>query len=109
MVLKQEFGTDVYIILDLQIIGVNTRIKKGLIRVISIAYLGFAFLLFAGNYAIYVISKKWLQVVLMQESTTLISVINLHFSEIEASGTKSATTAIQNNPAYCISLLHKEI
>ncbi len=46
-------------------IGVNTRIKKGLIRVISIMYLGFAFLLFAGNYAIYVISKKWLQVVLM--------------------------------------------
>jgi hypothetical protein len=63
--LKQEFGTDVYIILDLQTIGVNTRIKKGLIRVISIMYLGFAFLLFAGNYAIYVISKKWLQVVLM--------------------------------------------
>ena len=27
--------------------------------------MGFAFLLFAGNYAIYVISKKWLQVVLM--------------------------------------------
>ena len=63
--MKQEFGTDVYIIWDLQIIGVNTRINKGLIRVISIMYLGFAFLLFAGNYAIYVISKKWLQVVLM--------------------------------------------
>jgi len=47
--LQQEFGTVVYIILDLQIIGANTRIKKGLIRVISIAYLGFAFLLFAGN------------------------------------------------------------
>jgi hypothetical protein len=46
-------------------IGVNTRIKTGLIRVISITYLGFAFLLFAGNYAIYVISKNWLQVVLM--------------------------------------------
>jgi len=29
--------------------------------------------------------------------------------EIEASGTKSATTAIQKNPAYCISLPHKEI
>ncbi len=28
-------------------------------------YLEFAFLLFAGNYAIYVISKKWLKVVLM--------------------------------------------
>ena len=65
--------------------------------------------LFAVNYAIYVISKKWLQVVLMQESTTLISVINLHFSEIKASGMKSATTAIQKNPAYCISLPHKEI
>ena len=65
MVLKQEFGTDVYIIWVLQIYWSDTRIKKGLIRVISITYLGFAFLLFAGNYAIYVISKKWLQVVLM--------------------------------------------
>jgi hypothetical protein len=26
--LQQEFGTDVYIILDLQIIGVNTKFKK---------------------------------------------------------------------------------
>ena len=63
--MKQEFGTDVYIIWVLQIYWSDTRIKKGLIRVISITYLGFAFLLFAGNYAIYVISKKWLQVVLM--------------------------------------------
>jgi hypothetical protein len=31
----------------------------------QILFTGFAFLLFAGNYAIYVISKKWLQVVLM--------------------------------------------
>jgi len=66
-------------------------------------------LLFAENYAIYVISKKWLRVVLMQESITLISVINLPFSEIEASDTKSETKAIQKNPVYCISLPHKEI
>ncbi len=63
--MKQEFGTDVYIIWVLQIYWSDTRIKKGLIRVISITYLGFAFLLFTGNYSIYVISKKWLQVVLM--------------------------------------------
>ena len=60
----QNFGTDVYIYFGTADLF-NARIKKGLIRVISITYLEFAFLLFAGNYAIYVISKKWLQVVLM--------------------------------------------
>jgi len=44
-------------------------IDKTLIRyrfsIGQIRFTGFALLLFAGNYAIYVISKKWLQVVLM--------------------------------------------
>ena len=59
-VLKQEFGTDVYIYFGSADLLVLTQESKK-----QILFTGFAFLLFTGNYSIYVISKKWRQVVLM--------------------------------------------
>jgi hypothetical protein len=50
-----------------------------------------------------------LEPVMMVRYPLFISVRNHEFSGIEGSGTKSATTAIQKNPTYCISLPHKEI